>query len=123
FRRARHVVSEITRTVEAAEELRRDNYAALGPLMAASHQSLRDDFEVSCGELDLLVDIASEIGFEGGVLGSRMTGGGFGGSTVTLCRSKQLHEIATRLSVDYEEETGRTPQLFSTRPTQGARLL
>ena len=123
FRRARHVVSEITRTVEAAEELRRDNYAALGPLMAASHQSLRDDFEVSCEELDLLVHIASGIGFEGGVLGSRMTGGGFGGSTVTLCRSEQLHEIADCLSGGYEEETGRTPQLFSTRPVQGARLL
>ncbi len=123
FRRARHVVSEIARTRESAKELRRDNYAALGPLMAASHRSLRDDFEVSCEELDLLVHIANEIGFDGGVLGSRMTGGGFGGSTVTLCRSAQLHEIAARLSVDYEEETDRTPQLFSTRPVQGARLL
>ena len=123
FRRARHVVDEIARTAEAAEELRRDNHAALGPLMAASHQSLRDDFEVSCEELDLLVDIANEIGFKGGVLGSRMTGGGFGGSTVTLCQSKHLHEIAVRLSMDYEEETDRTPQLFSTRPVQGARLL
>ncbi len=123
FRRARHVVSEIARTRESAKELRQDNYAALGPHMAASHQSLRDDFEVSCGELDLMVRIANEIGFEGGVLGSRMTGGGFGGSTVTLCRCEQLHEIAARLSVAYEEESGHTPQLFATRPVQGARLL
>ena len=123
FRRARHVVSEIARTRESAKELRQDNYAALGPHMAASHQSLRDDFEVSCGELDLMVRIANEIGFEGGVLGSRMTGGGFGGSTVTLCRGEQLHEIAARLSVAYEEESGHTPQLFATRPVQGARLL
>lgn len=123
FRRARHVVTEIKRTAEAAEELRKDNYAALGPHMAASHQSLRDDFEVSCGELDLMVRIANEIGFEGGVLGSRMTGGGFGGSTVTLCRGEQLREIAARLSVAYEAESGNTPQLFATRPVQGARLL
>ena len=57
-------MTEIKRTAEAAEELRKDNYAALGPHMAASHQSLRDDFEVSCGELDLMVRIANEIGFE-----------------------------------------------------------
>jgi galactokinase len=123
FRRARHVVSEIARTRESAKELRQDNYAALGPHMAASHPSLRADVEVSCGELDLMVRIANEIGFEGGVLGSRMTGGGFGGSTVTLCRGEQLHEIAARLSVAYEEESGHTPQLFATRPVQGARLL
>lgn len=122
-RRSRHVVSEIARTAEAAEELRKDNYAALGPLMAASHQSLRDDFEVSCPELDLMVDIANKIGFEGGVLGSRMTGGGFGGATVTLCRTDQMREIGARLSINYEQETGRTPQLFATRPVQGAILL
>ena len=123
FRRARHVVSEISRTRKAAEALRQGNYAALEPLMNASHRSLRDDFEVSCRELDLMVEIAEEIGPPGGVLGTRMTGGGFGGSTVTLCRSAQLPEIAARLSMDYEEETDRTPQLFSTRPVQGARLL
>ncbi|MED5418061.1 MAG: galactokinase, partial [Verrucomicrobiota bacterium] len=123
FRRARHVVSEISRTRKAAEALRQGNYAALGPLMNASHRSLRDDFEVSCRDLDLMVEIAEEIGPPGGVLGTRMTGGGFGGSTVTLCRSAQLPEIAARLSMDYEEETDRTPQLFSTRPVQGARLL
>jgi galactokinase len=123
YRRSRHVVSEIARTAEAAAELRRDNYAALGPLMAASHRSLRDDFEVSCTELDLMVELANRIGFEGGVLGSRMTGGGFGGSTVTLCRTDQLREIGARLSISYERETGHTPQIFATRPVHGARLL
>jgi galactokinase len=123
YRRSRHVVSEIARTAEAAAELRRDNYAALGPLMAASHRSLRDDFEVSCTELDLMVELANRIGFEGGVLGSRMTGGGFGGSTVTLCRTDQLREIGARLSISYEQETGHAPQIFATRPVHGARLL
>ena len=122
-RRARHVVTEISRTREAAEELRTGHHAALGPLMVASHRSLRDDFEVSCAELDLLVQLAGDIGPAGGILGSRMTGGGFGGSTVTLCNSRQLPEIADRMSAGYERETGRVPQLFSTRPTDGARLL
>lgn len=123
YRRSRHVITEISRTEQAADELRKDNYAALGPLMAASHQSLRDDFEVSCPELDLMVDLANKIDFEGGVLGSRMTGGGFGGATVTLCRREQLREIAAHLTVGYEQGTGHTPQLFATRPVQGARLL
>ena len=123
YRRSRHVVGEIARTMQAASELRNDDYAALGPLMADSHQSLRDDFEVSCRELDILVDIANRIGFEGGVLGSRMTGGGFGGSTVTICRTENAREIATELVDSYEEQTGITPQIFATRPARGAHLL
>ena len=122
-RRARHVVTESSRTREAAEELRTGNPAALGPLMAASHQSLRDDFEVSYAELALMVQLASDIGPAGGLLGSRMTGGGFGGCTVSLCRSEQLPEIAACLAMGYERETGLAPQIFSTRPAGGARLL
>ncbi|MGA0846773.1 MAG: galactokinase, partial [Luteolibacter sp.] len=76
-RRARHVVGEIARTIAAAEALRRNDFELLGPLMAASHDSLRDDFEVSCPELDKMVEIAREIGRHGGVIGARMTGGGF----------------------------------------------
>lgn len=121
-RRARHVVGEISRTIAAAESLRNDNYAALGPLMADSHTSLREDFEVSCRELDLMVEIADRIGFEGGVLGSRMVGAGFGGSTVTLCRSAQVRDIAAEMADSYREETGITPQLFCTRPARGAHL-
>ena len=122
-RRSRHVVGEIARTIEAAKCLRNDDFASLGPLMAASHQSLRDDFDVSCKELDLLVSIANEIGFEGGVLGARMTGGGFGGSTVTLCRSEQVRAVAATLADDYHQRTGLTPQIFATRPAKGAHLL
>jgi galactokinase len=123
YRRCRHVVGEIARTIEAAECLKNDDFASLGPLMAASHNSLRDDFQVSCEELDIMVEIANEIGFEGGVLGARMTGGGFGGSTVTLCRTDQVRDIAATLSDDYKARTSITPQIFASRPAKGAHLL
>ncbi len=122
-RRARHVVGEIARTIAAAEALARNDFEALGPLMAASHDSLRDDFEVSCLELDLMVDIARAIGRSGGVIGARMTGGGFGGSTVTLCESSKAREIAATLASKYREATGITPQIFASRPSQGAHLI
>ncbi len=84
FRRARHVVSEIERTVKAADAFSAGRWGEVGQLMYASHDSLRDDYEVSCPELDLLVVLAKELGPDGGVIGSRMTGGGFGGCTVSL---------------------------------------
>ncbi|MFT4175578.1 MAG: galactokinase [Luteolibacter sp.] len=122
-RRARHVVGEIARTVAAASALARNDFETLGPLMAASHDSLRDDFEVSCEELDILVEIARKIGRSGGVIGARMTGGGFGGSTVTLCESRKASEIAAILSREYESATGIVPQIFASRPSEGAHLI
>lgn len=122
-RRSRHVVGEIARTVAAAEALAKNDFEALGPLMAASHDSLRDDFEVSCKELDLMVEIARAIGRSGGVIGARMTGGGFGGSTVTLCESGKATDIAATLSAKYLEATGITPQIFASRPSLGAHLV
>lgn len=122
-RRSRHVVGEIARTIAAAAALAKNDFEALGPLMAASHDSLRDDFEVSCAELDIMVDIARTIGRTGGVIGARMTGGGFGGSTVTLCESRQASEIAATLSNQYAKATGITPQIFASRPSQGAHLV
>ncbi len=121
-RRARHVVSEIARTTAAAEALRSNDFDSLGDLMAASHDSLRDDFEVSCPELDLMVEIARSIGRDGGVIGSRMTGGGFGGSTVTLCESAKAADIARELSTRYEAETNIKPEIFATRPSRGAHV-
>ena len=122
-RRSRHVVGEIARTKAAAEALAHNDYEALGPLMAASHDSLRDDFEVSCEELDLMVDIARAIGRNGGVIGARMTGGGFGGSTVTLCESGKAEAIAATLGREYQAATGIVPQIFASRPSQGAHLV
>ncbi len=122
-RRARHVVGEIARTIDAAAALARNDFEALGPLMAASHDSLRDDFEVSCSELDTMVELARKIGRAGGVIGARMTGGGFGGSTVTLCESRKASEIATTLAAEYKKATGITPQIFASRPSRGAHLV
>lgn len=122
-RRSRHVVGEISRTIAAAAALARNDFETLGPLMSASHDSLRDDFEVSCKELDIMVNIARKIGRNGGVIGARMTGGGFGGSTVTLCESRKASEIAATLSAEYQAATGIKPQIFASRPSQGAHLV
>lgn len=123
FRRSRHVVTEIARTMEAVEAFKSGDFSNIGSLMEGSHRSLRDDFEVSCDELDLMVALAKEIGFEGGVLGARMTGGGFGGSTVTLCRSVDAEAIAKQMHQRYQAHTGIEPLLFITRPAIGAHLL
>ena len=123
FVRARHVVSEIKRTEMAADSLRNSDWDFLGELMYASHASLRDDFDVSCSELDVLVEIAKEIGQEGGVIGSRMTGGGFGGCTVTLVRNTELPSVIQTLERRYHDRTGLTCSCFSSRPARGAHTL
>ena len=122
-KRSRHVVGEIQRTIDAAKALAKNDFESLGPLMAASHDSLRDDFEVSCKELDIMVEIARKIGRSGGVIGARMTGGGFGGSTVTLCESSRATEIAATLTEEYEKLTGIEAQIFASRPSEGAHLV
>jgi galactokinase len=118
--RARHVVGEIDRTLRVAEAIAAGRLDDLGPLMAASHASLRDDFEVSCPELDLLVDLAVS---ERGVIGSRMTGGGFGGCTVTLLEAARAARVMDTIGREYLARTGRQCTMFTTRPAQGARLL
>ncbi len=123
YRRARHVIGEIARTVEAAGALERGDWVRLGDLMYASHNSLRDDYEVSCPELDLLVEIASSIGREGGVIGSRMTGGGFGGCTVTLVETDKAGSVRDSLCRQYRERTGIEPTAFASRPAQGACVI
>jgi galactokinase len=121
--RARHVVSEIARTQDAATALAAGDFDSLGHLMYASHVSLKDDFAVSCRELDIMVEIAQEIGQEGGVIGARMTGGGFGGSTVTLCESQRAAEIMEIMAREYEKRTGIVGEIFSSRPSRGAHLV
>ena len=122
-RRARHVVTEIARTQDAAQALAANDYLLLGKLMDASHDSLRDDFEVSCAELDVMVNIAREIGMSGGVYGARMTGGGFGGSTVTLCESAHAEAIMATMRQAYQHATGIVPEIFCSRPSQGAHVV
>lgn len=123
FRRARHVIGEIQRTVQAAAEVRASNWPVVGQLMYASHASLRDDYEVSCAELDVVVDIGRAIGPAGGVMGCRMTGGGFGGCAVALVRADQVAAISQRLAAEYEQRTKIKPTLFISRPAAGAMVL
>jgi len=123
FRRARHAITEIARTIKAAESIRASDWDQLGALMYASHQSLRDDYEVSCPELDLLVDLAQGIGKDGGVIGARMTGGGFGGCTVNLVDTRSADAAAERIANAYQSKTGITPTLLTSRPAKGAHRI
>jgi galactokinase len=123
YRRARHVISEIERTLHAAEGVRAGNWPTVGQLMYASHSSLRDDYEVSCAELDAVVEIAQAIGLKGGVFGCRMTGGGFGGCTVALVQADKVPAISQRLAAEYEQRTKLKPTIFVSRPAAGAMLL
>jgi galactokinase len=122
-RRARHVTTENARTLAAAAHLEARAFAEVGALMYESHRSLREDFEVSSVELDTLVDIAREIGPEGGVLGARMTGGGFGGCTVTLVRTDRVGAVTATLTREYQRRCGRAPTVFVSRPARGAHLV
>ena len=108
FRRCRHVITENARVLDASAALSADELPHFGRLMRASHKSLRDDFEVSCEELDYLVDIAN--GIEG-VLGSRMTGAGFGGCTVTLSHKSALETLKAGL-LTYTNRFGLNPEMF-----------
>ena len=123
FRRARHVISENERTLQAARAIQASDWAAVGQLMQASHASLRDDYEVSCPELDVVVDIAQEMGEAGGVIGCRMTGGGFGGCVVCLVKTAAVQHITRSLDPAYEKRTGKQATIFSSRPAAGARVL
>jgi galactokinase len=121
--RARHVVTEIERVARAADDARHCRWESFGEAMGQSHRSLRDDYQVSCEELDAIVAAAEQIGILGGVYGSRMTGGGFGGSTVTLVRSDSALEVANRIVADIQRRFGHTPEWFVTRPAAGAQRL
>jgi galactokinase len=123
FRRARHVVGEIERTKAAARAIGHDDWPAVGAAMYASHESLRDDYEVSCDELNLLVDLAAALGTERGVIGSRMTGGGFGGCTVSLVRTDEVEAVSQSIGQSYQERTCIKATMFATRPAGGARVL
>ncbi|MEM7235385.1 MAG: galactokinase [Planctomycetota bacterium] len=119
FRRVRHVVKEIERTQRTAEAVRQSDWARAGKLMYESHDSLQHDFEVSCHELDILVAQAKAAG----VIGSRMTGGGFGGCTVSLVPTEDVPSVAKAIANSYREETGIEATMFVTRPSRGAHVI
>jgi galactokinase len=123
YRRARHVIGEIERTIHAAEGIRASNWPTVGQLMYASHYSLRDDYEVSCEELDVVVEIAEAIGVKGGVYGCRMTGGGFGGCTVALVKTEAVEAVSRKIADGYKKRIGIEATIFSSRPAAGATVL
>jgi galactokinase len=123
FRRARHVIGENERTVHAAEGVRASNWPTVGQLMFASHRSLRDDYEVSCKELDAIVEIAEGMGIKGGIFGCRMTGGGFGGCTVSLVQTELIEAISQKFATEYKKKTGIEATIFTTRPAAGATVV
>lgn len=120
MRRARHVVTEIERTRAAVEFLKAGDIQAFGKLMIASHNSLRDDYEVTGPELDAMVE--SSLGIEG-VLGSRMTGGGFGGCTVSLVKDWAVNDFTGRVGADYKAKTGLTPEFYVAETSDGGKQI
>jgi galactokinase len=117
YRRCRHIVTEDERVLAAGEALVNGDIHKFGELMNASHESLRNDFEVSCEELDLMVGFARDVE---GVLGARMTGGGFGGCTVNLVAHEQVEEFKTSVAARYEAATKLKPEIYVCRAVNGA---
>jgi galactokinase len=107
--RAKHAVYENQRTIKAVKALKEQDLETFGKLMNASHVSLRDDYETSCEEVDVLVDEAWKIP---GVIGSRITGGGFGGCTVSIVKDEAIDTFKEKLTAAYKEKVGKTPEFY-----------
>jgi len=120
YRRCRHIISENRRVQDVAELFEHGQVDGLRELMAASHTSMRDDYEISCRELDVMVEIAER---QRGVYGARMTGGGFGGCTINLVGAGQAGEFQARVSADYEAAIGLRPDIYICEASQGAELV
>ncbi|WP_077490318.1 galactokinase [Sinomonas mesophila] len=117
FRRVRHVVTEDERVLRTVEILRSEGPAAIGALLDASHASMRDDFEISCPELDLAVETARSAG----AIGARMTGGGFGGSAIALVPTTAEGRVREAVTAAFAAAGYRAPDLFAVSPADGAR--
>ncbi len=120
YRRCRHQVTENARVLESGEALRAGDLPRFGALMNASHDSLRDDYEVSCPEVDLLVEVARAVP---GTLGARITGGGFGGCTVNLVHRSAVERFEAEVLPEYHRRTHLQPRLFVSTPADGARVV
>jgi galactokinase len=117
YRRCRHVITENARVLEAASALAEDDLDRFGQLMNESHRSLRDDYEVSCAELDLMVALAHRAR---GVFGARMTGGGFGGCTINLVNAENVDEFKRDVADGYRAETSLAPEIYVCSAAAGA---
>ena len=119
FKRARHVITEISRVEEAVQALEIDDFEKFGSLMTKSHISLRDDYNVSCSELDLAVDTA----LNEGALGARMVGGGFGGSAIALIRESDTGKVAAAIERSFKDNGFAAPRFFDSLPSEGAQVI
>jgi galactokinase len=120
YKRAKHVVTENARVLEAKLALEQGDWKTVGTLMNGSHTSMRDDYEVSCEEIDILVEIAQNFP---GVYGSRLTGGGFGGCTVTLVEKDAASSLIDKLQEEFKAKTGTDCDCFQTQPAKGTHIL
>jgi galactokinase len=120
YARCRHVITENARVMKAVEAFKNGDFQALGILMRDSHRSLRDDYEVSCSELDLMTEIAVA---QRGVIGARMTGGGFGGCTINLVETGAVDEFKRQVSAHYFEKTSRRPEIYVSSASEGAQQM
>ena len=118
--RAKHAVAENQRTIDAVAALKADNIELFGQLMNQSHISLRDDYEVSCEEIDILVDLAWNTP---GVIGSRITGGGFGGCTVSIVKNDAIDTFIETIGAAYKEKVGHEAEFYTVEIGDGARRL
>ncbi|HUB18054.1 MAG TPA: galactokinase [Acidobacteriaceae bacterium] len=120
LRRCRHIITENLRTVAAADALAAGNMKKLGDLMAAAHASYRDDFEASCEEADIMVEAAQRLP---GLIGARLTGGGFGGCTVNLVYADEAAEFAARLQDEYRTRTGIDAEIYRCHASAAAHAV
>jgi galactokinase len=116
FKRARHAVSEIARVLSTVDSLEAGNFTEVGRYINESHLSLRDDYAVSCPELDVAVDAA----LSAGALGSRMVGGGFGGSAIALVRVEDVETVRNAVSEAFSKNGFKKPRFFTSLPSAGA---
>lgn len=117
FRRCKHVISENDRVIDFVDAMRQNDFTAAGKLMAESHTSLRDDFDVSCRELDVMVELAQQ---SEGIIGARMTGGGFGGCTINLVKREHVGEFGAAVAAGYKSVTGIAPDIIVCAAGEGA---
>jgi len=120
FKRCKYVVEENQRVLQACEDLQNNDLESFGQRMYASHKGLRDEYEVSCKELDILVDAVRDIG---GVMGARMMGGGFGGCTINLVEKDKLASFTEQITQVYSEKTERQLKVYTTKVSGGTHLL
>jgi galactokinase len=119
YRRARHAVTEIARVVKCVTALESKDFDLVGDLINKSHASLRDDYNVSCPELDVAVDAA----IAAGAIGARMVGGGFGGSAIALVKQSEIEKTKTAVMAAFASNGFKAPRFFESLPSQGAELI